>query len=92
MLLSERGARRGGVGAVFPVNERRGGGGPGKKGPRSTERRKKEGGGTIPDCGGALPGQEPPGNDHGCVQLRIEDNKPRLEQRRLCGFIIPVLI
>lgn len=56
---------------------------PGRKGLDRPREGKKEGGGTIPDCGGALPGQEPPRNDHGCVQLQTEDNKPRLEQRRL---------
>lgn len=69
VLLSDGRARWGGVGAVFPVSERRGGGGPGKTGPRS----KKEGGGTIPGC--ALPGQEPPGNDHDSVRLKKEDNQ-----------------
>lgn len=66
----------GGCGAVFPVNERRRGGDLWRRGLDRPGGRKKEGGRTIPDCGGALPGQERPGNDRGGLQPKKEVKKP----------------
>lgn len=59
---------------------------PGIKGRVRPGRRKKEGGGTIPDCGGALPGQELPGNDRGCVQLQTETINPNNCRRVSAGL------